>query len=304
MDIKAENKARLAEYIKETNGIDVNPQSIYDIHVKRLHEYKRQLLNVMHIINLYFRLKENPDMDIVPRTFIFGAKAAAGYKRAKDIIKLINSVADVVNSDLDVNGRIKVVFMANYCVTLAERLIPAADVSEQISTAGKEASGTGNMKFMLNGTVTIGTMDGANVEIHDEVGEENIIIFGLSSDETAKMSREHSYNPWDVYHSDERVARIMESLVDGTFSPNNPELFRDIYNSLLGSNRSDEYFVLKDFASYVEAQERLERTYRDKDGWARMAVLNTAKSGKFSSDRTIREYADEIWNLKPLHIEL
>lgn len=304
MDIKAENKVRLAEYIKETNGIDVNPQSIYDIQVKRLHEYKRQLLNVMHIINLYFRLKENPEMDIVPRTFIFGAKAAAGYKRAKDIIKLINSVADVVNSDPDVNGRIKVVFMANYCVTLAERLIPAADVSEQISTAGKEASGTGNMKFMLNGAVTIGTMDGANVEIHDEVGEENIIIFGLSSDETAKMSREHSYNPWDVYHSDERVARIMESLVDGTFSPNNPELFRDIYNSLLGSNRSDEYFVLKDFASYVEAQERLERTYRDKDGWARMAVLNTAKSGKFSSDRTIREYADEIWNLKPLHIEL
>ena len=258
----------------------------------------------MHIINLYFRLKENPGMDIVPRTFIFGAKAAAGYKRAKDIIKLINSVADVVNNDPDINEKIKVVFMANYCVTLAERLIPAADVSEQISTAGKEASGTGNMKFMLNGAVTIGTMDGANVEIHDEVGEENIIIFGLSSDETAKMSREHSYNPWDVYHSDERVARIMESLVDGTFSPNNPELFRDIYNSLLGSGRSDEYFVLKDFASYVEAQERLERTYRDKDGWARMAVLNTAKSGKFSSDRTIREYADEIWNLKPLHIEL
>ncbi len=304
MDIKVENKKALAEYIKKTNGIDVDPESIFDIQVKRLHEYKRQLLNVLHIINLYFRLKEDPNMDIVPRTFIFGAKAAAGYKRAKDIIKLINSVADVVNNDPDIKGRIKVVFMANYCVSLAEKLIPAADVSEQISTAGKEASGTGNMKFMLNGAVTIGTMDGANVEIHDEVGEENIIIFGLSSEDTSRMSREHSYNPWDVYHSDERVRRIMESLVDGTFSPSNPELFRDIYNSLLGSDRSDEYFVLKDFASYVEAQERLERMYKYKDDWARMAVINTAKSGKFSSDRTIREYADEIWNLKPLHIEL
>ncbi len=304
MAIKRENKKNLAEYIKETNGIEINSDSIYDIQVKRLHEYKRQLLNVLHIINLYFRLKDNPEMDLTPRTFIFGAKAAAGYKRAKDIIKLINSVADVVNNDPDVNGKIKVVFMANYRVTLAEKLIPAADVSEQISTAGKEASGTGNMKFMLNGAVTIGTMDGANVEIHDEVGEENIIIFGLSSDETARMSRDHSYNPWDVYHSDERIKKVMESLVDGTFSPDNREIFRDIYNSLLGGDRSDEYFVLKDFASYVEAQERLERLYKNKDEWARMAVINTAKSGKFSSDRTIREYADEIWNLKPLHIEL
>ena len=304
MDIKIANKRALAEYIKMTNGVDIDPESIYDIQVKRLHEYKRQLLNVLHIIHLYFRLKAEPEMDITPRTFIFGAKAAAGYRMAKDIIKLINSVAEVVNNDPDVNGKIKVVFMANYCVSLAERLIPAADVSEQISTAGKEASGTGNMKFMLNGAVTIGTMDGANVEIHDEVGEENIIIFGLSSEETARMSREHSYNPWDMYHSDERIRRVMDSLVDGTFAPDNPELFRGVFNSLLGSDRSDEYFVLKDFASYVEAQERLERIYKNKDEWARMAVINTAKSGKFSSDRTIREYAKEIWNLKPMRIEL
>ena len=304
MDIKRANKRALAEYIKMTNGVDIDPESIYDIQVKRLHEYKRQLLNVLHIIHLYFRLKAEPEMDITPRTFIFGAKAAAGYRMAKDIIKLINSVAEVVNNDPDVNGKIKVVFMANYCVSLAERLIPATDVSEQISTAGKEASGTGNMKFMLNGAVTIGTMDGANVEIHDEVGEENIIIFGLSSEETARMSREHSYNPWDMYHSDERIRRVMDSLVDGTFAPDNPELFRGVFNSLLGSDRSDEYFVLKDFASYVEAQERLERIYKNKDEWARMAVINTAKSGKFSSDRTIREYAKEIWNLKPMRIEL
>ena len=304
MDIKRANKRALAEYIKMTNGVDIDPESIYDIQVKRLHEYKRQLLNVLHIIHLYFRLKAEPEMDITPRTFIFGAKAAAGYRMAKDIIKLINSVAEVVNNDPYVNGKIKVVFMANYCVSLAERLIPAADVSEQISTAGKEASGTGNMKFMLNGAVTIGTMDGANVEIHDEVGEENIIIFGLSSEETARMSREHSYNPWDMYHSDERIRRVMDSLVDGTFAPDNPELFRGVFNSLLGSDRSDEYFVLKDFASYAEAQERLERIYKNKDEWSRMAVINTAKSGKFSSDRTIREYAKEIWNLKPMRIEL
>ena len=304
MDIKIANKRALAEYIKMTNGVDIDPESIYDIQVKRLHEYKRQLLNVLHIIHLYFRLKAEPEMDITPRTFIFGAKAAAGYRMAKDIIKLINSVAEVVNNDPDVNGKIKVVFMANYCVSLAERLIPAADVSEQISTAGKEASGTGNMKVMLNGAVTIGTMDGANVEIHDEVGEENIIIFGLSSEETARMSREHSYNPWDMYHSDERIRRVMDSLVDGTFAPDNPELFRGVFNSLLGSDRSDEYFVLKDFASYAEAQERLERIYKNKDEWSRMAVINTAKSGKFSSDRTIREYAKEIWNLKPMRIEL
>ena len=304
MDIKRANKRALAEYIKMTNGVDIDSESIYDIQVKRLHEYKRQLLNVLHIIHLYFRLKAEPEMDITPRTFIFGAKAAAGYRMAKDIIKLINSVAEVVNNDPDVNGKIKVVFMANYCVSLAERLIPAADVSEQISTAGKEASGTGNMKFMLNGAVTIGTMDGANVEIHDEVGEENIIIFGLSSEETARMSREHSYNPWDMYHSDERIRRVMDSLVDGTFAPDNPELFRGVFNSLLGSDRSDEYFVLKDFASYAEAQERLERIYKNKDEWSRMAVINTAKSGKFSSDRTIREYAKEIWNLKPMRIEL
>ncbi len=304
MKVKHNNKIALAKYIKKTNGLDIDPMSIYDIQVKRLHEYKRQLLNVFHIINLYFMLKDNPETEVVPRTFIFGAKAAAGYKIAKYIIKLINSVADVVNNDPVINGKIKVVFMANYCVSLAEKLIPAADVSEQISTAGKEASGTGNMKFMLNGALTIGTMDGANVEIHEEVGDENIFIFGLSSDETESMAVNHSYNPWNVYNSDERVKRVVDSLVDGTFSPENHDIFRGIYNSLLASNRSDEYYVLKDFASYVETQKRIEETYKNQDLWAKMAVVNTAKSGKFSSDRTIREYANDIWNLKPMHINI
>ena len=301
IEIKKHNKKELADYILKTNGIEINPDSIYDIQVKRLHEYKRQLLNVFHIINLYFMLKDNPDMDIVPRTFIFGAKAAAGYKIAKDIIKLINSVADVVNNDPDIKGKIKVVFMANYCVTLAEKLIPAADISEQISTAGKEASGTGNMKFMLNGALTVGTMDGANVEIYEEVGKDNIFIFGLSAQETARMYADHSYNPWTVYEYDNRIKRIMNSLVDGTFAPEYPDIFRDIYNSIIGR---DEYFVLEDFASYVDIQEKLSQAYKDKDNWAKMAVINTAKSGKFSSDRTIREYASEIWNIKPLHIEI
>ena len=301
IEIKKHNKKELADYILKTNGIEINPDSIYDIQVKRLHEYKRQLLNVFHIINLYFMLKDNPDMDIVPRTFIFGAKAAAGYKIAKDIIKLINSVADVVNNDPDIKGKIKVVFMANYCVTLAEKLIPAADISEQISTAGKEASGTGNMKFMLNGALTVGTMDGANVEIYEEVGKDNIFIFGLSAQETARMYADHSYNPWTVYEYDNRIKRIMNSLVDGTFAPEYPDIFRDIYNSIIGR---DEYFVLEDFASYVDIQEKVSQAYKDKDNWAKMAVINTAKSGKFSSDRTIREYASEIWNIKPLHIEI
>ncbi len=301
IEIKKHNKKELADYILKTNGIEINPDSIYDIQVKRLHEYKRQLLNVFHIINLYFMLKDNPDMDIVPRTFIFGAKAAAGYKLAKDIIKLINSVADVVNNDPDIKGKIKVVFMANYCVTLAEKLIPAADISEQISTAGKEASGTGNMKFMLNGALTVGTMDGANVEIYEEVGKDNIFIFGLSAQETARMYADHSYNPWTVYEYDNRIKRIMNSLVDGTFAPEYPDIFRDIYNSIIGR---DEYFVLEDFASYVDIQEKVSQAYKDKDNWAKMAVINTAKSGKFSSDRTIREYASEIWNIKPLHIEI
>lgn len=301
IEIKKHNKKELADYILKTNGIEINPDSIYDIQVKRLHEYKRQLLNVFHIINLYFMLKDNPDMDIVPRTFIFGAKAAAGYKIAKDIIKLINSVADVVNNDPDIKGKIKVVFMANYCVTLAEKLIPAADISEQISTAGKEASGTGNMKFMLNGALTVGTMDGANVEIYEEIGKDNIFIFGLSAQETARMYADHSYNPWTVYEYDNRIKRIMNSLVDGTFAPEYPDIFRDIYNSIIGR---DEYFVLEDFASYVDIQEKVSQAYKDKDNWAKMAVINTAKSGKFSSDRTIREYASEIWNIKPLHIEI
>ncbi len=301
IEIKKHNKKELADYILKTNGIEINPDSIYDIQVKRLHEYKRQLLNVFHIINLYFMLKDNPDIDIVPRTFIFGAKAAAGYKIAKDIIKLINSVADVVNNDPDIKGKIKIVFMANYCVTLAEKLIPAADISEQISTAGKEASGTGNMKFMLNGALTVGTMDGANVEIYEEVGKDNIFIFGLSAQETARMYADHSYNPWTVYEYDNRIKRIMNSLVDGTFAPEYPDIFRDIYNSIISR---DEYFVLEDFASYVDIQEKVSQVYKDKDNWAKMAVINTAKSGKFSSDRTIREYASEIWNIKPLHIEI
>ena len=304
MQVKLERKKILADYVKKTLDIDINVNSIFDCQAKRLHAYKRQLLNIFHVMHLYFKMKEEPGFRIYPRTFFFSAKAAASYALAKEIIKLINMVAEKVNNDPETNQYLKVVFIPNYSVSVAEILLNAADVSEQISTAGKEASGTGNMKFMLNGAVTIGTMDGANVEIHDEVGEENIIIFGLSSEETARMSREHSYNPWDMYHSDERIRRVMDSLVDGTFAPDNPELFRGVFNSLLGSDRSDEYFVLKDFASYAEAQERLERIYKNKDEWSRMAVINTAKSGKFSSDRTIREYAKEIWNLKPMRIEL
>ena len=302
MEIKRANKAALAAYIKETKNIDINPDSIFDIQVKRLHEYKRQLLNILHIIGLYNRLKMNPGMDMIPRTFIFGAKAAAGYRRAKLIIKLINSVADVINNDTTIGGKIKVVFMENYRVSLAERLIPAADVSEQISTAGKEASGTGNMKFMLNGALTIGTMDGANVEIYEEVGKENIFIFGMSAEEV-QQKYQNQYDPWTVYNMNQEVRMALTSLIDGTFDKDT-EMFRELYDALLNGygGRADEYFVLEDYADYARAHDDIDAAYRDQTKWAKMAIHNVAKSGKFSSDRTIQQYADEIWQLKPVQI--
>ncbi len=305
MEIKRANKVALAKYIKSAKGIDVNPDSIFDIQVKRLHEYKRQLLNVLHIIGLYNKLKMNPGLDMVPRTFIFGAKAAAGYRRAKLIIKLINSVAEVVNNDDTIDGKIKVIFLENYRVSLAERLIPAADVSEQISTAGKEASGTGNMKFMLNGALTVGTMDGANVEIFDEVGEENIFIFGMSAEEVQEKYN-GVYDPWSVYNMNQEVRMAMTALIDGTFD-RDTQLFRELYDALLNGfcgSRADEYFILEDYADYQRAQQAVDYAYRNKEGWAKMAICNTAKSGKFSSDRTIKEYAKEIWKLPPVSIEI
>ena len=306
MNIKYKNKVRLAKYIKEHNGIDVDPRSIFDCQVKRLHEYKRQLMNILHVMYLYNKLKQNPGMDFYPRTFIFGAKASAGYMRAKSIIKLINSVGDVINNDASINGKIKVVFIENYRVSNAEIIFAAADVSEQISTASKEASGTGNMKFMLNGALTLGTMDGANVEIVDEVGEENAFIFGLSSDEVIAYEHNGQYNPRDIYNSDADIRAVLTQLVDGTYSQGNFEEFRDIYNSLLDGQggRPDMYFILKDFRSYAEAQERVEAAYKDEKKWARSAMLNTAKSGKFSSDRTIEEYAKEIWHLDKVKVEV
>ena len=307
MDIKYKNKERLAEYIKKHNGIEVDPRSIFDVQVKRLHEYKRQLLNILHVMYLYNQIKAHPEKNFFPRTFIFGAKASAGYIRAKEIIKLINSVADVVNNDRSINGKIKVVFIEDYRVSNAEWIFAAADVSEQISTASKEASGTGNMKFMLNGAPTLGTMDGANVEIVEEVGIENAFIFGLSSDEVINYEQNGGYNPWDVYNSDQDVHSVVDQLVDGTYANGNSEMYRDLYNSLLvkkGSDRADMYFILKDFRAYAEAQEKVEEAYRDKERWAKMALLNTACCGKFSSDRTIREYVEEIWKLDPVTIEI
>ena len=305
MNIKYQNKVRLAKYIKEHNGIEVNPRSIFDVQVKRLHEYKRQLLNILHVMYLYNELKKNPDKEFYPRTFIFGAKASAGYHRAKSIIKLINSVADVVNNDKSIDGKIKVVFIENYRVSNAEIIFAAADVSEQISTASKEASGTGNMKFMLNGAVTLGTMDGANVEIVEEVGKENAFIFGLSSDEVIAYEHNGQYNPRDIYNTDGDIRAVLTQLVDGTYS-NNLDEFRDIYNSLLDGQggRPDMYFILKDFRSYAEAQERVSAAYADTAKWAKMAMLNTAKCGKFSSDRTIEEYAQEIWHLEKVKVEV
>lgn len=305
-EIKFNNKKKLAEYIKETSGIEVDPDSIFDVQVKRLHEYKRQLLNVLHIMDLYNKLKENPLLDIEPRTFIFGAKAAAGYRRAKGIIKLINALAEKINNDSEINGKIKVIFLENYRVSLAEKIFPAADVSEQISTASKEASGTGNMKFMLNGALTIGTMDGANVEIVEEVGEENAFIFGLSASEVEELQRTGGYNPFDIINSTEGLAKVIEQLGDGTYDDNHKGIFRELQASLIygaDGSRPDVYFLLKDFDSYREAQLRLDREYKNKREWARKALINIANSGKFSSDRTIMEYAREIWNIEPTKIE-
>lgn len=307
MQIKYQNKVRLAAYIKEHNGIEVDPRSIFDIQVKRLHEYKRQLLNILHVMHLYNQLKKNPEMDFYPRTFIFGAKASAGYRRAKAIIKLINSVGEVVNNDKSIQNKLKVVFIENYRVSNAEMIFAAADVSEQISTASKEASGTGNMKFMLNGALTLGTMDGANVEIVEEVGEENAFIFGLSSDEVIKYEQEGGYNPRDIYNIDQDIRTVLTQLVNGYYSPENPELFREIYNSLLDSNGvepADQYFILKDFRSYEAAQKRVEEAYIDQTRWAKASILNVASTGKFSSDRTIEEYATEIWHLDKVKVEL
>ena len=300
MNIKYQNKVRLAQYILEHNGIQVDPRSIFDVQVKRLHEYKRQLLNILHVMYLYNQLKDNPEMDFYPRTFIFGAKAAAGYYNAKMTIKLINSVADVVNNDPAINGKIKVVFIENYRVSNAELIFAAADVSEQISTASKEASGTGNMKFMLNGALTIGTMDGANVEIVEEVGKENAFIFGLSSDEVIKYENFGGYDPNEIFNNDPDVRRVLMQLINGTYSPNDPDRFRTLYNSLLNTlstAKADTYFILKDFRSYADAQKQVEKAYRDEKGWAKSAILNVAYSGKFTSDRTIQEYVDEIWHL-------
>ena len=299
MNIKFKNKERLAKYILEHNGVEVDPHSIFDVQVKRLHEYKRQLLNILHVIYLYNQIKMHPEMEFYPRTFIFGAKASAGYATAKKIIKLINSVAEVVNNDASINGKIKVVFIENYRVSNAEIIFAAADVSEQISTASKEASGTGNMKFMLNGAPTLGTMDGANVEIVEEVGAENAFIFGLSSDEVINYENNGGYDPNVIYNTDEEIRQVLMQLINGTFS-SDTELFRDLYDSLLtnkNTDRADRYFILADFRSYADAQKRVEEAYKDEKGWAKKALLNTACSGKFTSDRTIQEYVDDIWHL-------
>ncbi len=295
MNIKYQNKVRLAKYIKEHNGIDVDPRSIFDCQVKRLHEYKRQLMNILHVMYLYNEIKAHPDMDIVPRTFIFGAKAAAGYYTAKLTIKLINAVADKINNDPSINGKIKVVFIEDYRVSNAELIFAAADVSEQISTASKEASGTGNMKFMLNGALTLGTMDGANVEIVEEVGKENAFIFGLSADQVMEYEKNGNYNPRDVYNNNQDVRQVLTQLVNGFYSPENPELFRALYDALL---EKDTYFTLLDFDSYKEAHNKIDAAYRDEEHWARTAMLQTASAGKFSSDRTIEEYAKEMWHLE------
>ena len=306
MEIKRKNKLRLAKYIKEHNGIEVNPDSIFDVQVKRLHEYKRQLMNILNVMYMYNQLKDNPDMDFYPRTFIFGAKAAAGYRNAKSTIKLINNVAEVINNDKSIKDKIKVVFIEDYKVSSAEWIFAAADVSEQISTASKEASGTGNMKFMLNGAITIGTMDGANVEMYEEVGAENIFIFGMSSDEIIAHEHNKDYNAKDIYNNDWEVKRVLNQMVDGTFSPNDHELFRELYNSLLNAKNgemADRYFILGDFRAYANTQKKISEYYQDKEAWAKSAILNVAHVGKFSSDRTIQEYVDEIWHLDKIEVK-
>lgn len=307
MQIKYQNKLRLAKYIKENNGVDVDPRSVFDVQVKRLHEYKRQLLNILHVMYLYNQLKANPDLDIPAQTFIFGAKAAAGYKIAKLTIKLINNVADVVNNDPAIKGKLKVVFIENYRVSNAEIIFAAADVSEQISTASKEASGTGNMKFMLNGALTLGTMDGANVEIVQEVGEDNAVIFGLTSDEVIRYENEGGYDPMEIFNNDQDVRTVLMQLINGEYCRENPEMFRDIYNSLLhndGGRRADTYFILKDFRAYADAHRKMLDKYKDEKGWAKSAMLNVACAGKFSSDRTIEEYVRDIWKLDKVKVEV
>jgi len=306
MNIKYQNKLRLANYIKEHNGIEIDPRSIFDVQVKRLHEYKRQLLNILHVMHLYNNIKDHPEMPFYPRTFIFGAKAAAGYRRAKLTIKLINSVADVINNDKSIDNKLKVVFIEDYRVSNAEWIFAAADVSEQISTASKEASGTGNMKFMLNGAVTLGTMDGANVEIVEEVGDENAFIFGLTADEVIKYENFGGYHPMDYFNNDQDIRCVLMQLINGTYAPEDPERFRDIYDSLLNtksSDRADTYFILADFKSYTEAQKKVEEAYQDEERWAKMAILNVGSSGKFTSDRTIQQYVDEIWGLDKVTME-
>jgi starch phosphorylase len=303
-DIKLENKKDMAAYIKKHNGIIVDPNSIFDVQVKRLHEYKRQLLNILHVLSLYNRIKREPGLEIEPRTFIFGARAAASYRRAKLIIKLINNVANVINSDASIEDRLKVVFVENYRVSLAEKLIPAANVSEQISTAGKEASGTGNMKFMLNGALTIGTLDGANVEIAEEVGSDNIFIFGMTAEEVSSLKRSGQYAPWDICNINPEVRMVVTQLINGVLSDDH-EIFREIYEALLngyGGVVPDEYFVLQDFEAYASAQDSISNYYKKQDAWNKSAIINVAKSGKFSSDRTIHQYAKEIWNLEPKKI--
>ena len=307
MNIKYQNKLRLAKYVKEHNGVDLDPRSIFDVQVKRLHEYKRQLLNILHVMYLYNTIKDHPEMDFYPRSFIFGAKAAAGYRRAKQTIKLINSVADVINNDKSINGKLKVVFIEDYRVSNAEMIFAAADVSEQISTASKEASGTGNMKFMLNGAPTLGTMDGANVEIVEEVGEENAFIFGLSSDQVINYEKFGGYDPTYYFNNDQDIRRVLMQLINGEYSHGDMQMFREIYDSLLNTNcsdRADTYFILADFKSYAAAQKRVEEAYRDEERWAKMAILNMASSGKFTSDRTIQQYVDEIWHLDKVIVKV
>jgi starch phosphorylase len=305
MNIKYQNKVRLAEYIRKHNGIEVDPRSIFDIQVKRLHEYKRQMLNILHVMYLYNQIKEHPEKEFYPRTFIFGAKASAGYHTAKLIIKLINNVGEVINNDESIEGKLKVVFIEDYRVSNAELLFAAADVSEQISTASKEASGTGNMKFMLNGALTIGTMDGANVEMVQEMGIDNAFIFGMSAEEVIAHEQNNDYNPMDIFNQDQDIRKVLTQLINGFYSPNNSELFRDLYNSLLNTqvtSRADMYFVLKDFRSYAEAQEKVQETYEDQELWAKKAIINMANVGKFSSDRTIQEYVDDIWHLDKITV--
>ena len=307
MEIKLENKKRLAKYIWEHNGINVDPNSIFDVQVKRLHEYKRQLLNILHVMYLYNQIKENPEMDFYPTTFIFGAKASAGYENAKLIIKLINNVAAVINNDKSIDDKLKVVFIEDYRVSNAEWIFAAADVSEQISTASKEASGTGNMKFMLNGAVTIGTMDGANVEMYEEVGADNIFIFGMSADEVIAHENNRDYNPVDIYNNDPEIRQVLNQLVDGTYSQNDRELFRELYNALLNPQQgqvADRYFILADFRAYANAQKKISAYYQNKSAWAKSAILNVAHVGKFSSDRTIQEYVDDIWKLDKITVNM